>query len=316
MGAVESGSGSGGMEPPCTISGIDFADAAPVVLATVPSPAGLAVDGANLYVASYEIGPVFEVPLDGGAVITLDAIGANNVAINSKAVYTVEGGGGPGPQGVVVGCAKTGCGGNYATLASGQTDVWGVAADDTNVYWTDQGPGVVAKVSVNGGTPTTLAAVIANEIAVSAGRLFFAGETSPGPEGLWTVPVDGGAATILYTPDGADAGNGIAGLAADTNYVYFATTQSGIIARIPVGGGNAVTLASGQRFAASLAVDATNVYWSGDANGALVTVPICGGNVTTLATRGGSGIAVDANNVYWTNTNDGTVMKRAKIATP
>jgi hypothetical protein len=66
----------------------------------------------------------------------------------------------------------------------------------------------------------------------------------------------------------------------------------------------------------SLAVDATNVYLSGDANGALVTVPICGGTVTTLATRRGPGIAVDANSVYWTNTNDGTVMKRAKIATP
>jgi hypothetical protein len=129
--------------------------------------------------------------------------------------------------------------------------------------------------------------------------------------------VDGGATTFLYTPEGADAGNGIAALAADANYVYFATTQSGIIARVPVGGGNAVTLASGQGFAPAMAVDTTNVYWIDNPHQAVRTVPICGGAVTTLATGqpGPGGIAVDANNVYWSNVGNGTIMKLAKSTT-
>jgi hypothetical protein len=62
----------------------------------------------------------------------------------------------------VIACPKTGCD-SYTTLAKGQMTVWGVAVDDTNVYWTNQAasgvgsplpPGAVMKAPVSGGTPT------------------------------------------------------------------------------------------------------------------------------------------------------------------
>ncbi len=288
----------------------------PVLLAHVNSPAGIVVDATSAYVASYEIGPVYRVALDGsGSAVMLDAVSATTVAINTTSVYTVSPSGGNAPQGLVVGCAKTGCNGQYTTLASGQDSVWGVAADDVNVYWTDQSGGAttgVFKAPIGGGPPVLLSAAgPANEVVASGGQLFYAGAIgdAPGSEGLMRVSVNGGLPTVLVPPD---PNHSVESLTVDCANVYYETTD-GTIAQVPIGGGTPTTLVTGAgEGLLQLAVDADRVYF-GSTQGDVASVPIGGGAVTTLAPGAGPiGIAVDANSVYWTNRDEGTVMKVAK----
>jgi hypothetical protein len=274
----------------------------------------MAVDSTALYVASYEIGPVFKVPLDGSATSVLDGVSATTVAIDGTRVYTVSPSGGNAPQGLVVACAKTGCGGNYTTLASGQDGVWGIAVDDTNVYWASQSPGnSVMKLPLAGGTPTALATGIsATNIVVAAGTVFFAGvgSSADGSATLMSVPVDGGATSVVFTPA---SGNSVSALTTDGQNVYYGTTD-GVVGRVPAGGGTATTLGtlSSGGNVGSLAVDCTSLYVVSLGDGSILSVPLSGGPMTTLATASGfSGIAVDANYVYWTSPA-GTVLKLAK----
>ena len=315
-GTAGSGSSSGGPCAGVPAGSSSGSGGTPVLLAHVNSPSGIVVDATNAYVASYEIGPVFEVPLDGGPVVALDAIGQNNVAINATGVYTVAGGGGDVPQGIVVGCAKTGCNSQYTTLATGQNGVWGVAADDVNVYWTNQQDvGGIFAAPIGGGPPVMLSgAGPADSVVANGGRVFYAGATTTtgsgsGERGLLTVSADGGPSTVLVPPN---PDYSVASLTVDCVNVYYQTTD-GTIAQVPIGGGTPTTLVTGAgRGLLQLAVDSDRVYF-GSTQGDVVSVPIWGGAVTTLAPGAGPiGVAVDANNVYWTNRDEGTVMKLAK----
>jgi hypothetical protein len=314
------GSGSGSVAGCAAVPGGGIPGGTPVALAqNVPVPCGIVVDATNAYVASYEIGPVYRVPLDGSGAVELHALSATNVAINSTTVYTVSPSGGNAPQGLVVGCAKTGCNGNYATLASGHPDVWGVAADDVNVYWTDQsGPGGIYKAPVGGGPATTLSAAgPANQIVVSAGTLFYAGTAPhdvPPHRDVMSLPTDGGSPTLV----GPAPPSGSAwALTVDCANVYFTTTDGDLVQVPRSGAVNSTTwtklATDASQFGLQIAVDADRVYYVG-ASG-IEAVPIGGGPPDVVIVAPGqaaTGLAVDANNIYWTNRNAGTVMKLAK----
>ena len=93
-------------------------------------------------------------------------------------------------------------------------------------------------------------------------------------------------------------------LAIDATNVYWTTGST--VMQVPIAGGSATTLASGQQPQA-IAVDATNVYFSSYLFGAaLVSVPIGGGTPRTLSSAfGGKYIAVRAGYVYGTLGNGG-----------
>jgi hypothetical protein len=306
-----SGSGATGSAPCSAAGGSGGGATAPTVLAHVPGqPTVLAVDCENLYVAPYEIGVVTAVSLADGSQKTLNPVSGNSLAMDATHVYSVSPSGGDEAQGLVLACPKAGCTPSYSTLATGQMNVWGVAVDSENVYWTNQGPpGAVMKAPLGGGAPTTLVGSgSATSIATAGGSVVFAGDVTTGSALLMSVPVDGGPARVMFTPD---SGNSVVGLTVDSSNAYFGTTD-GVIGQVPLAGGTAVTLATNQGGGLlQMAVNSRNLYWA--ANGNIVTVPIGGGATTTLATGQSNpvGVAVDAANVYWSNMGDGTVMKLA-----
>jgi Domain of unknown function (DUF5050) len=316
---ASSSSGATGPTGTCTtIPAGGGTPGAPILLGTVTSPnsvSGLAVDATNVYVASYEIGDVYAIPLAGGTPVVLDGIGSTNVAINSTSVFTVYAQGPDSPEGVVAGCAKTGCNGQYTTIASGQLGVWGIAADEESVYWTNAGATAsstgVFKAPVGGGAATLLSPSLAGAIVVSGGRAFYTGSTGGTDAGVLSVGVDGGAETVLVA---GSADQSVVSITADCASVYYQTTN-GTVAMVPVGGGTATVLlpGSGTYYGLQVASDASRVYYL--AQNAVMAVPIGGGAAVTIASEqvlNPAGIAVDADYVYWSNRGNGTVMKVAK----
>jgi hypothetical protein len=116
---------------------------------------------------------------------------------------------------------------------------------------------------------------------------------------------------VLYT---GSAGLSVYRIDIDATNVYWTDNSGGRLQRIPIAGGTATTLASGQSGPSGIAVDAASVYWTSTGDGTIKKVPLAGGTITTLA----SGlsfpeyVAVDTTSVYWTDRSAGKVMKVAK----
>jgi hypothetical protein len=202
-------------------------------------------------------------------------------------------------------------GGAATTLASGP---WpsGIAVNSGAVYWGESGDIETMSLSSPGGTVTTLVKGRAYEairgIAIDAASVYWTTEMQPptiephpcGQGDVMKVSLGGGPVTTLALMQTCPLS-----VAVDATNVYWYT--QGAISKVPVGGGDTVTLVSGS--AGAFAVDGTSVYWAG-AGGSIKKVPIDGGATVTLTIvpTGDqvSDIAVDAANVYWTSsTNDG-----------
>jgi hypothetical protein len=188
-------------------------------------------------------------------------------------------------------------GGSVVTLASNQSEPFGIAVVESNVYWTNEGgndDGTVVKAPVGGGTLVTLASGqgAPAAIAVDGANVYWTNLT--GNPAVMKVPVAGGKPTVLANATVPFA------IAVNGSRVYW--TDGDNILSAPSSGGSATTLASGQPFPAYLAVDATNVYWTtGRGAGALLKMPKAGGTpITLVAETGMARLAVDATNVYFT----------------
>ena len=105
--------------------------------------------------------------------------------------------------------------------------------------------------------------------------------------------------------------NGPTSMVVDGSNVYWVNQNDGSVAKVPIAGGTATTLAAGSGNAWQIAIDATNVYWSDSGSLKVSKVPLGGGSTTVLASGeiNPVGIAVDGSNVYWTNYFGGTVRK-------
>jgi hypothetical protein len=113
------------------------------------------------------------------------------------------------------------------------------------------------------------------------------------------------------------------GVAVDSSYVYWTDevggidagpTNTGIVLRMPIGGGAITTIATAQNIPLSLMADATSVYWvdQGDitmADGMVMKAPLAGGSAVTLATGQDTifDLAIDGANVYWNDWGQQTV---------
>jgi hypothetical protein len=116
-----------------------------------------------------------------------------------------------------------------------------------------------------------------------------------------------------YTNNAGVFGTAQARMAVDARNVYFASTDlAEVLQSIPLAGGGPTTL-SPTGAPNGVAVDGAYVYWTDVTT--VNAIPIGGGAAITLASGQATpyDIVLDANSVYWTNyASPGTVMKVAK----
>jgi sugar lactone lactonase YvrE len=163
----------------------------------------------------------------------------------------------------------------------------GLALDSNNAYWTNQWGGSVEDVSVGGGMPTALAT---NQ-----------GSNNPS----WLV-VD--STSVYWTSFGDES------------------ASTGAVLKVPLQGGQTISLAEDQTQPWAIAVDEADVYWTNvseddDSGGAIMAVPLGGGPTSTIAAglHLPNAIALDADSVYVTTAGthagaflDGQVLKVPK----
>jgi hypothetical protein len=169
-----------------------------------------------------------------------------------------------------------------------------LVTDGAFLYWTDfvetdagTPLGRVMKMPVAGGAEVTLATepgMFPAGLAVDTANVYWVDDHGA----LYAAalaPDAGGAPVVLA------AGVAASSIAADGQYVYVESGLGSGVARVPIDGGAAVTLAAPDAgFApAGIAIDAVNVYWPAPAGGAILAVPKAGGATVTLVSNVGAG---------------------------
>jgi hypothetical protein len=166
------------------------------------------------------------------------------------------------PDGVDVAPVATASRGTPPALISNIPNVWAVAVDAANVYFTCYGEGVggIFQAPITGGTPITLDTSAGYAIAVDATSVYWVAD---GDGTVMKAPIGGGATTTL-----ASGQSGPRGIAVDGTSVYWANDSlfgGGSVLKVPLAGGSPTVLVSGEVAPnAPIAVDATSVYWASD----------------------------------------------------
>jgi hypothetical protein len=301
-------------------------DAGPTVAASAillaagqANPAGLAVDGANVYWINlgpeqlaggllkpypvYSSGSVMTCAIGGcnSAPTALATAVDNGVASTPTTPNAIAVGGGnvfwdeylttadAGVVAAVVACATTGCAGTPTTFGPGFANA--LATDDQSVYWTetDRSSGIEqilgCALAGCGDLPSTVgtiwSGILSPRLAMDNTNVyFFTGS------GLCTCPKTGchNEPTVLLPFAAVPAAS--TNLAVDANNVYWVTTQPdgvGAVFACPKTGcsNGPKTLASGLNTPSAVATDGENVYWTEGPN-----VAACGwgpGNTARIA---------------------------------
>lgn len=195
---------------------------------------------------------IHKVPIMGGTVAPLVVTGSGTslLAANSGNVYWAN-----SVDGSVYGVPQAGGNAVELVAATGGVAFRGIAVRGTVVCWTDSNAGLVSKVSITGGSPSTLASAQPRplRVAINATHVFWVNQQAPG--GVLKVPIEGGS-PIQLAPNRAYA------LAVDSTHVYFVEDSTPVaISKVPIDGGPVVTIASGLTSVNGFAADASYVYW-------------------------------------------------------
>jgi hypothetical protein len=223
------------------------------------SPGNVVLDSDNIYWIESTL-TLLRMPLSGGSPATVGSGSIEDIAVDDSNIYWPDG---ADVNGAIMSIPKGG--GVPATVASGQLNPFGVAIDDSYVYWTNlEGGNNVMRVSKSGGTPSTLESGLGGAlgIAVDSMHVYWVDQANGGS--LLYMPLDGGVVETIVSGQDPER-NGIA-FALDTLNVYLANFGSGasdgVILRVPLSGGTPATIASGEDGPTAIAVDATSVYWT------------------------------------------------------
>jgi hypothetical protein len=156
--------------------------------------------------------------------------------------------------------------------------VFAIAVDDSNVYWTVTGPGVgsVNMLAKTGGTPRLIASGLnfPSSIAVDSTNVYW---TNNGGGTVMMAPIAGGSATTVASGQSFPFG-----IAVDSENIYWTnngTSSGGTVMKVPITGGTPTAIASGQNFPMGITLDQTNVYWTNNAGPAAPVGPSATGTV-------------------------------------
>lgn len=192
------------------------------------TPGALAIDATSVYLTEdYSVAQnnqVVSFPKAGGTPAALATGGAWNyaggVVVSAGSVYF-----GVGQPGAILSVPVGG--GTTTTFASGQSPV-DLAADATNLYWTDNtGGGSVMSAALSGAAPVTLATGTggASAIAVDATSVYWSTNTyHTMTDTIRKVPIGGGSIVTLAT-----GLNGVTGLAVDATSIYWVEEYGGVV---------------------------------------------------------------------------------------
>jgi hypothetical protein len=232
-------------------------------------PTGVAVDAQDVYATSMD-GRIVSAPLagsDAGALTTLATAQPNPYALTVDAtdVYWSNVATGAG-NGSIMACAKSGCGGAPATLASGihVQYPYGIVAAGGALYWTSFNfGGELNRVPTTGGGGMT---TVGNNLGYPY-EVAFAGSTlltvlyGQGG-GVATVPSAGGAATHIVGGQSFPTEGTTDGTSAYWTLTVPSQQGGATLLKCALSlGALPQVLATGVQPAGSVVVDATWVYW-------------------------------------------------------
>jgi len=209
------------------------------------------------------------------------------------------------------------------TLTSAGTRPYGIAIDDTFVYYADRDEGILRKVPKEGGATTTMASNQSRISFVAAdpgagGFVYFTRNSPDG--GISKVPKSGGAAvTLASTPWAWE-------IAIDESYVYFTTggpenppmTATGTLQRVAKTGGAATRLATTSVEPGSIALDDTSIYFTDKGAQTVSRLNRLSPSAVEQISESQAGpddIAIEGENLFWTCYGADLVVKRPKNAT-
>ncbi len=228
---------------------------------------GIAVDGTSVYwvagTSDASTGTIMKVPVGGGTPTTLASRpGAPaHLAVDASYIYWAE----QAPGAIM----KVPLAGGPPTLLAAALPVpWQIAIDDADVYWMGQGLMKAPKV---GGAAIELTPRLpmlpTAALVVNATNVYFTSGPPGGVAGVSTIPSQGGTATVVYA-DPSETFAPPGPIAIDATRAYWADASNAVYS-VPLSGGTATTLATGQNNVVAIAVDDAAVYWLVNGNGTL-----------------------------------------------
>ncbi len=204
------------------------------------------------------------------------------------------------------------CPNEPSVLATGQSDSWRMAADNSFVYWTSQtaSDGAVLRVPICGGDVRVLASKQHDAYGIALDdtdgvNAYFA---TPLSGEIVLAPLDGGEPVVL-----ASNQDGPAGIAVDSGNVYWVSQGAGTVSSVPIGGGSAVELARNQGSPMALALSNGELFWTNLDDDTIVCLPTLGGKPKVKVTAAGQPrtLVVNGVSIIWI-TSDGVIRKAAR----